>query len=336
MLNGKWLPALAGVTIAALSCAPPVRAEVSEVNLAKQYGVAYLQLVVMEEQKLVEKHAKALGLDALKATYVSLASSAGMTDGLLSGSIQVASGGIHAQLILWDKTKGEVKGIGGTTASPLKLLTLDPNVKSIKDLTEKHRIALPAAKLSPQAIYLQMAVATAYGQENFAKLDTLTVSSAHPDSYAAMVSKGTEINCYFATPPYLDRLLKRPGVYLVASSYEMMGVKHASSSTAYVMAKFARENPKAIDAVARAFAEATDFMKNNKRAAAELYLKSTGDKDTVENITAILSDPEYEITYVPYGVMRNAEFMHKIGLLKTKPQSVSELFLPNLDLTGAD
>jgi hypothetical protein len=35
---------------------------------AKRYGQGYLQMILMEEQKLIEKHARALGLGDIKVT----------------------------------------------------------------------------------------------------------------------------------------------------------------------------------------------------------------------------------------------------------------------------
>ena len=37
-------------------------AEQSELRIAKQYGLGYLQMMVMEDQKIIEKKAKAAGL----------------------------------------------------------------------------------------------------------------------------------------------------------------------------------------------------------------------------------------------------------------------------------
>ena len=39
------------------------RAELSEIHVAQQYGIGYLPLMIMEEQKLIEKYAKATGVD---------------------------------------------------------------------------------------------------------------------------------------------------------------------------------------------------------------------------------------------------------------------------------
>ena len=72
---------------------PAVSAELAEINVAQQYGIGYLSLMVMEEQKLIEKHAKAAGLD-VKVNWAKFAGGNVMNDALLSGSLQFASGGV--------------------------------------------------------------------------------------------------------------------------------------------------------------------------------------------------------------------------------------------------
>ena len=48
---------------AALTLGTAAQAEVSEIKVAQQYGISYLPLMLMEEGKLIEKHAKAAGVD---------------------------------------------------------------------------------------------------------------------------------------------------------------------------------------------------------------------------------------------------------------------------------
>src|ERR1700719_2213198 len=78
---------------AALLLAPLSRAEMSEINVAQQYGIGYLPLMVMEDQKLIEKHAKAAGVD-VKVGWAKFAGGNVMNDALLSNSLQFASGGV--------------------------------------------------------------------------------------------------------------------------------------------------------------------------------------------------------------------------------------------------
>ena len=49
--------------LAAVLFSPMLRAELGEIKVAQQYGISYLPLMLMEEQKLIEKHAKAAGVD---------------------------------------------------------------------------------------------------------------------------------------------------------------------------------------------------------------------------------------------------------------------------------
>lgn len=77
-----------------------------------------------------------------------------MNDALLSNSLQFASGGVGPLLTLWSRTKGnlDVKAVGAINSMPLYLNTSSPNIKSLKDFTDKDKIALPAVKVSIQAV----------------------------------------------------------------------------------------------------------------------------------------------------------------------------------------
>ena len=91
------------------------RAEANVVRVAKQFGVAYMQYMVMQELKLIEKHAKAAGLD-ITTEWATFRSSDVMNDALISGSVDFVSLGIPGIITIWSKTKGtasEVKGVAG-------------------------------------------------------------------------------------------------------------------------------------------------------------------------------------------------------------------------------
>ena len=103
-------------------------AETTELRVAKQYGLGYLQMMVMEEMKLVEKHTKAAGLGDVKVNWSTFRSSDVMNDALLSGNLDFASLGTNGLAIIWAKTKGtpvEVKGAAGFNFLPLALVTRD-------------------------------------------------------------------------------------------------------------------------------------------------------------------------------------------------------------------
>ena len=76
--------------------------------------MGYLQFNVMENHRLVEKHAKAAGIPEVKVVWATFNSPAAMNDALLSGSIDIVSGGVPGLLTIWARTRGTpiaVKGI---------------------------------------------------------------------------------------------------------------------------------------------------------------------------------------------------------------------------------
>ena len=71
----------------------PAAAEVSEIRLARQPGLSYLPLAVMEREKLIEKHAAAAGLKDIKVEWSKFAAGNVMNDALLSGSLALGGAG---------------------------------------------------------------------------------------------------------------------------------------------------------------------------------------------------------------------------------------------------
>src|SRR3954453_6306056 len=162
-----------GVAVAMLAGIMQARAEVTEVTVAQQYGVAFLPMMIMERDGLVEKHAKKAGLEGVKLSWAKVAGPSVMNDGLLSGTMHFAAQGAPSLITLWDKNRGSVgvKGVAAMTTYPLYLVTRNPDVKSLKDFSDKDKIAVPSAKISTQAIMLQMAAAATWGEREYAKLD---------------------------------------------------------------------------------------------------------------------------------------------------------------------
>src|SRR5256884_8529334 len=138
---------LARYTLAVLMSAlvAPARAEVGEINVAQQYGVSFLPLMVMERDKLVEKHANAEGIGDVKVNWVKVAGPSVMNDGVISGAIQFIAVGAPSLITFWDKTRSnvQVKGVSALTTYPIYLNVRNPSVKSIRDFSDKDKIAVP-------------------------------------------------------------------------------------------------------------------------------------------------------------------------------------------------
>jgi NitT/TauT family transport system substrate-binding protein len=318
---------LIAVALAVLS--PVAFAELAEINIAQQYGIGYLSLMVMEDQKLIEKHAKAAGVD-VKVNWAKFAGGNVMNDALLSNSLHFASGGVGPLITIWSRTKGnlDVKAVATLNSMPLYLNTRNPNVKTIKDFTEKDKIALPAVKVSVQAVTLQMAAEKIFGEGQHGKLDALTVSMSHPDAQTALLSGQSEVTAHFGSPPFQYQQLQRPGIRTVLSSTDVLGGP-TTFNLVWTTSKFRNENPKLYAAFVSALEEATSYINKDKKAAAEAYLRISKDKDSVADILAMLNDPAIVFTMVPQNIMTYANFMAKIGMIKVKPDSWKEMFFPN-------
>jgi NitT/TauT family transport system substrate-binding protein len=316
--------------LAALLTVPFVAsAEVREVRLAKQYGLGYLPLIIMEEQRLIEKNTKAAGLGDVKVTWATLGGGSAMNDAILSNSVDYISSGVAPLVVLWDKSKGSVKGVAALISTPNYLNTNNPAVKSIRDFNEKDRIGLPAVKVSIQAIILQMAAAKEFGQENYARLDKLTVTMKHPDAMAALLSGKSEITGHLTSPPFMFQELDDKRVRTVLNSYDVLGGPH-TFNVITTTRTFHDNNPKTYAAVYAALEEAIAYINRNKRQAAEIYQKASKTKESVDDLAKEISQPSLSYTTTPQKISKFSDFMHKTGTIKTKPNSWKDLFFSNV------
>ena len=323
----KWIAAVSAVLLCGVA-----QAEVNEVRITKQFGLGFLPLMVMEDQKLVEKQSKAAGLPEVKGVFMTLSNPAAMNDGLLSGQIDYGTNGPPAVITIWARTKGsgnEIKGVAGMVLTPMWLNTNNPNVKSIRDFTEKDKIAVTAVKVSIPAIIMQMAAVKEWGKDNYAKLDPLTVSMSHPDGMAAFLSK-RDVTAHFTSPPFMYKELEQPGVQRIMSSDDVMGGP-TTFSNLYSTSKFHDANPRVYKAVLAAFIEAIDLINKDKKQAAEIYLRISGDKkSTVAEIQKQIEDPNLVFTATPRNIQKYADFMFDVGSIKTKAASWKDIYFPEI------
>ena len=188
---GKWMMTAA---LAALLAAQPgraVHAEVTELRMATQFGIGAMAMIIMQKNQTLERQLAAAGLPNTKVSWRQFPGGNPMNEGLLSGSLDIVSGGTTVFITLWAKAKGTpqaVRSAGAISALPLWFMTRNPNVKKLEDLSDKDKIALTTVKVSVHAILLQMAAEKIYGAAQSDKFDALTVGMPHGDATAAMTS----------------------------------------------------------------------------------------------------------------------------------------------------
>lgn len=327
---------LAAATIAAITTFGSVEAQAVEVRLAKQFGVSYLPLTVMQEQKLLEKAGEEAGVE-ITTEWLQFTGGTPMNEALISDNLDFASGGVGPLLTIWARTRENlgIKGVACINTMPIYLNTIDPDIKTLADFTPDDRIALPAVRVSIQAITLQMAAAKEFGEDQANKLDDITVSMSHPDGLAAMMSGQSEITGHFTSPPYQYQELDDERVHNVVNSFDVLGGPHTFNCV-WATESFRQENPKVVDAFLVALKEAMTFIKENPTEATKLWIESTGSELEPAMVEKIVRSEDAGWTIVPTQIMTYADFMAKTGLIETKPEAWTDVFVEDIhDLPGS-
>jgi ABC-type nitrate/sulfonate/bicarbonate transport system substrate-binding protein len=313
-------------------------ASAQEVRIARQFSMGYLQFNVMEHEKLLEKHAAALGLKDVKIAWSTFNGPDAMNNALISDSVDIVAGGVPGLVTLWARTKGtanEVKGISALSSQPFLMNTREERINSIADLKDSDRIAVPAVKVSVQAVALQMAAAKMYGQANYGKLDPLTVSMSPPDATIALLSGSSEITCVFSVPPFQQQQLDKPGIHTVLNSFDIMDGPH-TFTVAWTSTRFHDKNPVLYKALIAALKEATEIVDKDRKKAAGYWIEDVKSKLPLDKVTAVISGPQVHWTMAPLNTMKFATFMHSVGSIKQAPQSWKDMFFPEVhDLNGS-
>jgi NitT/TauT family transport system substrate-binding protein len=323
----RWLAAAA-----AFYAATSAVAETSTIRTGRGPGFSFLPIYIVQHEKLIEKHAAALGLGQVKVEFAEQTSGQVMNEALLSGNMEFATGGVPPFLILWSRTFSsprEVRAVAAVSANPSYLNTRNSEVKTIRDFTAKDRISVAAVRASQVAILLQMAAEKEFGPGQHGKLDELTVSMPQPESVAALLSGRSEITAHFTVAPFHQAEIKDPAIRTVLRSRDVLG-GIGTVVVAYTTAKFRSENPKTVQAYYAALAEAGAFIHDNPRRTAEIYKSMTPDRMSVEELEGLLRDPDYSYRAIPQKTQVFADFMHRIGSLPRRPETWKDLFFPEI------
>lgn len=301
-----------------------IGAEVSDVTIARQPVFGYLPLMIMQQRRLVEKHARAAGLGDLRVHYVSFSSGAAVNDGLVTGRIQIGASGVPPFLLLWDRTRADigVRALSGISCLPQFLLTRNPDVRTIADFRDHDRINVAAPRATLPAILLEMASAKAFGVKNFNRLDRLTVGLPQAEGAAQLMSGRGRLTADFVGAPFAYEELDSPGIHLVLRSEDLMGP--STNQILYTTSAFYDENPRTVTAIMAAFEEALALVRKDRRLAGEAFRKVEGVSPL--QISRMIGDQSISFSGNPHGLMNFAEFMHDTGSIETMPATWKDLF----------
>ena len=318
------------------ACVPPAVAEpAAQLRIGVQYGLGYLPLYVAKDAGFLADRMRQQGLDPGTIEIVPFAGGPQINDGLLSGNLEIGSGGLTAMMVFCDKTRaaGDSQFLGVTALSsvPYELFSTNPNLKSLRDLDKnKDKIGVPSVKVSVPAIYLQMAAERLYGPGQHAALDEFTVSLAQPDGVISLLSGGGVVNGYLLSPPFIQQVSGKPGIHKTWSSNELFETPATALST-WTTVKFRRDNPKLFAAFVAAVRDAMALIDADPQRAAAIYLKNEKSKLAPDFIAAVLAD-KTSITFslAPQQSQPIAEFLFRVNTIKTKPATWKDFFFPDI------
>ncbi len=327
----NWIGGVVTLALAAFAASPAL-SEATVMRLSRGYGMLYMPMIVIQEKKLLEKHAAKMGLGEVKTEWFLFDGGNVINDAMMAGTLDIAGTGAPGFVTLWSKARGipaaEVIGVSGMSSTALEIITNNPAVKSLADFGPKDKIAMPGIKTSLAAVILQMISAKTYGKENFAKFDSLTVGIPHPEAVAALLSGRTEITAHFASPPFIYVELQNPNMRSVLRAKDVLG--NITFDVIFAPKRFVNANPKLVEAFLAAQEEANELIARNPEEAAQIYVRASKVKVDEAEIVKILKDPDTRYSSTPTDMMAYAEHLAMAGTIKRKPTDWKDMYISNI------
>jgi NitT/TauT family transport system substrate-binding protein len=318
-----WKATVAAVAVAALAVgaasAGGHKADLpSKVTIAYQPGVGYTPLIIVKQQKTLEKQFPGTQFD-----WKVLSSGAAITNGVISGDIQIGAQGIAPVLVGW------AQGVDWKIIAPLDwgdlwLMAKDPNIKTIADLKGK-RIAMPSPT-SIQAAVLRKMAQVKLGDAK--ALDSGIVSMDHPDALQALMSG--QVDAHLTSAPFQLQEKVR-GAHVVARSYQYFGAH--SFLAAAMTQKFYNENTAFATTFYKDVVAAQKLINANPTKVAHLLQDDSGGLPSWRQYKQWLGASGLNFTNRPLGLMRFATFMNRIGMISKTPSNWKDLAFPPVQAT---
>lgn len=339
-MNGKitetaWAPrrrdllALGGSALAMPLLSHSVAASdaVKTVRIAFGNGLAYLPFYVGRKQDLFAKSLAASGFKDVVVQWPKISGTAALNDAMISGAVDLDVAGTPGLLLIWDRTQGRtnaILGCAGVTTMPLAMVTLTDRLRSLSDIGQQDRIAMPST-VGTEATMLRMACVETFGKGQQNKLNGNLVTLSHPDAVNALLNG--VVTAYVGSPPYTEFVLSHPKARILLHSPDVFG-----GTTSFVLLcarkQFAAQNPRIVVALVAALDQANKFITQQPDDAAQLYMEQVPSKVfTKPLIEQIIRDPQTAYTTKPSGVERIGKFMASVGEIKKAPTSWKDVFV---------
>ena len=230
-----------------------------KITIAYQSSIAYAPILVMMNQKLIEKHYDG----EVNIDWQMLANGAAINEGLTSGSVDIGCMGA-APAITGIKAGIPGKIFSGISSQPYGILTNQDDINSLKDITDQDQIAITGLNSHPH-ILLAMA-AKAYLGDAHALDGKLTVLS-NADGYTSLLSGA--VQCHMVISPYNFMEEAADNVHEIEIGEDVW--PNGNTFIVGVASNKLKENkPELYQAVCDAMEEAMEYIKENPQETAEI------------------------------------------------------------------
>jgi NitT/TauT family transport system substrate-binding protein len=309
------------------------RAETNQVRIASTYGLAQLPGRLAVEKQFIEKHAKRMGLGDIQVTFQAASSGIVVSDLLLSRNADIGVGGNVPLFSLWDKTTGaqKMRGIMSFSRGNMFLLTVDPRISSIRDFTDTDRIAMTDVRSTTYSMVIQMAAAKEFGWDQRNRFDRITVAMGNNEALAAMLTGRMEVKSHMTILPHSTMELKSGKVRILLNSKDLLGGPYTTVAS-FTTERFKQQNPKTYAAVVAGLQEAIDFINDNTREAAEIFVKKEPFNGTLDELVEMMEGKtadELSFNSTPNTTELFTDFMYKSGTLRNRPASWKDIWFEN-------
>jgi NitT/TauT family transport system substrate-binding protein len=290
-------------------------------TIACQPGIGYAPLLIIKEQGTLEK-----ALPGTKVVWKQLDSGAAIRDGMLSGDIQVGSGGLGPFMVGWAKGI-DWKVVSAMEDMDLWLMAKNPKYQSLEDFKSGGKIAMPAPD-SIQAVVLAKLSQERLGDPN--ALEKNIVALGHPDGLQALLSG--QLAGHLTSPPF-EFVEQARGARKIATSYQAFGGPHTFNSI-FVRQGFHDSQKKAVDVLYQQVEDAVKMLQDQPAKAAQLLSKESGGATSAKDFQDYITHQGVAYTTTPHGFKKIADFMKAIGLIDKAPGSFQEVTFDNLHGSG--
>ena len=271
------------------------------ITIAYQGGIGYAPVHIMETKQLIENNYNG----EITVNYIKLDSGAAINEGIIGGTIDIGCMGL-APAITGVSRGIPYKVISNLCAQSHGLMSNDPEIKSLADITVEDKIALVSTG-SIQHILLSMAAEKVLGDPN--ALDNNIQNMSHAEGMAALES-GT-VKLHLTSSPFIYQERENENYTELKELNEVW----PSGNTFLVAMASANlsEDAELFEAIKKSFAEAITFINENPAETAELETEYLGlDLDTVTNY---LTQPDSQFFPELRGAEAMAEFMLRAGFI---------------------